>query len=286
MVNLVEITHLVELLDRFALTPIVDRALSEAGVSREALATGPGFVPYALEAVLLESVARAIGDRHLGARIGNVFDYDRYRACAGYVLAAPTLGDALTRGRRAYPLLHPGSSIVLRERGDHVVVGRRAPLHSMVGHRHLDEGTVPIIRHVIRHFLGPNWTPDWVDIPSPEGRDSTGLEALLGAELRHDAPMPGVAVRLADLATPNPAPPGPERTVTLNELPALMRVAPLETMEDAVREVLRVHLALGDISEDSVARHLSLGARSLQRALTSEGVSFRDIRARVLEERA
>jgi AraC-like DNA-binding protein len=95
-----------------------------------------------------------------------------------------------------------------------------------------------------------------------------------------------LAVRAADLFAPNPTPPPPEEVLTLADLPALMGVAQPKTAEDAVTHVLAMQSALGDLSEDAVARRLSIGPRTLQRNLKDEGTSFREIRTRFVTDRA
>ncbi len=286
MVNLVELVHVVELLDRFAARLIVDRALRSAGLDRAMLDGVTGFIPYAAEAVLVDSVARAIGDRHLGARIGQAFDYSAYGAFSHFVLGAPDLASALERGRRALLFTHPGSEITLRETETHLVVGRDSKGLSVVGHHHLDEGALFVIGQVARHFLGAEWTPDWAELPETNARELAVLEDLLGTTIRAGAPVPSVAIRLTDLAAFNPGPPKPERTMSLGELGLLMDIAPSRTMEDAVVQMLTITSASGQTDERSIARLLAIGPRSLQRALRGEGTTFREVRLRVVCDRA
>lgn len=286
MVNLVEFAHVLDLLDRIASTAIVDRALRAAGLNRNVLAQGGGFLPYDLEARVVEHVARALGDAALGTRIAQHVDYSVYDAYARYVLSAKDLGTAILRGRRAFSLTHPGSEILLRKHQGHVLVGRRTELSNVIGHRHLDDGAILIIGHVIRHFLGPDWRPAWVEAT---GKDVVGvsfLQETIGAPARTGADMPAVAVRESDLDTPNPNPPNATERVSFLELPSLMRVDPPGTMAEAVEQVLRTQFALGDLSEESVASRLSLGRRTLQRALKAEATSFREVKARFLAVRA
>lgn len=286
MVNLAEFSHVVALLDRIASPSIVDRALHASGLGRRALAQGNGFIPYRAEAEVLEHVARALGDARLGAHVAQAFDYPAYDAYARYVLGAADLAAALSRGRRAFSLIHPGSEIVLSRREGHVVVGRRSGLNALVGHHHLDDGAVLLIAHVLRHFLGADWRPAWIEVT---GRDAAGaayLGEVTGAPTRRGAAMPAVAVRETDLRASNPSPPDPRLVAGLMELPALMGVQPPRTTADAVREVLRAQLVVGDLSEDGVAGRLSMGRWTLQRALKAEATSFREIKARFVEDRA
>lgn len=286
LVNLIELKHVVQLLEKFSSRRIVNKGLRAAGLDRAMLEGVSGFVPYAAEAILIERVARVIGDRHLGARIGRDFDYLAYGPYANFVLAAPDLASALDRGRRALLLTHPGSEIVLRETNTHLIVGRNSEGSSVTGHHQLDEGALFVIGHVVRHFLGLDWKPDWVELPGVRGGDVTVLEELVSAPVRVGAEIPSIAIRLVDLAALNPAPPQPNQTISLAELGELMGIAPAQTMEEAVVQVLSITLATHLTNESNVAKLLCIGVRSLQRALKDEGTTFRRIRERVVSHRA
>lgn len=286
MVNLVEFEHVVAVLDGLVGRPVVNRALGEASFNRRVLAAGPGFVPYAIEAVVLESVARATGDRHLGARLGMAFDYTAYEDYARYLLGAPDLADAIRRAGKAQSLLHPGSDLVLRESGEHLVVGFRSGLQPVIGRRHIDEGAIPILTSAARHFLGPTWVPDWIEIVDDEPKGASLLEALIATPVRRGAALPAIALRRADLVVPNPAPPAPNEIITRNDLPLLLGVKQPRTMADVATEALRTQLALGDPSEEAVSARLSMGRRKLQRVLQGECTSFREVRDRFYEARA
>ena len=98
--------------------------------------------------------------------------------------------------------------------------------------------------------------------------------------------MPALAIPLGDLRAPNPGPPSVHQVVGFADLPALMGVeAPRSTIEE-VDYVLRTQFVLGDMSEESVAMRLSVGRRTLQRLLKEEGTSFREVKARFIENRA
>lgn len=286
MVNLIELAHVVDLLDRHASRSVINKALESAGLDRAMLTDAMGFLPYASEAVLLETVARAIGDRHLGARIGQEFNYSTYGAYSQFVLGAPDLASALDRGRRALLFTHPGSEIVLRETKTHLVVGRNSQDFSVIGHRHLDEGALFVIGHAVRHFLGPAWRPDWVEIPNASANETEELAELVNAPVRSGTHMPAIAIRRTDLSTLNPGPPEPQKTISLTELGSLMGITPVQTMEDTVVQILHITFATGLISEKVTAKLLAIGPRTLQRALKAEGTSFRQVRLRIVEERA
>lgn len=286
LVNLEELKQVVQVLDGIASSAIVDRALREASISRKMLDGGPGFVPYVLEAVFVEAVARSIGDPHLGLKIGEFFDYSAYRSYASYVLGAPDLGSALLRGQRAMPLIHPGSQIVFDRRNNHLIVGHNSNIQSVVGHRHLDEGAILVIGQVMKNFLGSDWRAEWTEMTGDLSNTHSTLEDKFGSPVWTNGAMPAVAVRIDDLNTPNPNPPRPEEDITLSELPLLMGVTVPRTTKDVVEQVFQIELASGELSVDRVARRLLLGRRTLQRALDSEGTSFREVREKFLLKRA
>jgi AraC-like DNA-binding protein len=296
MVNLVEFEHVVAVLDGIAGRPVVNGALRKAGITRKVLTAEPGFVPYAVEAAFLDAVARAVGAPHLGAQLGLAFEYPAYQSYARYLLGAPDLEAAIRRARRAQPLLHPGSDLVVRECGEHVVVGFEAGLGQAAGHRHIHEAAIPILTSAVRHFLGRDWTPVWIEMPGGDRANAASLEDLFGAPVRGGATVPALALYKSDLGIPNPMPPAPGEIVTLNDLPSLLGVRQPRTMEDVVTEALRTQLVLGDLSEEAVSgrlsigrrslQRLSIGRRSLQRVLRDEGTSFREIREKFVETRA
>lgn len=284
-VNIVEFSHVIELLDRHASPAIVDAALQALNIDRTLQSAASGFLPYGAEAALLETVARAIGDRHLGAHVGRDFDYRRYGAYAEFVLNAPNLAEALDRGRRALLLTHPGLEISITKTEQHLVIGRVAESFSVLGHRHLDEGTLPLICYVARHFLGQDWRPDWVELPHDVKNDRVELEALFGAEIRTGG-APAVAIRCTDLSAGNPDTRSLSASLGFEGLSELMGIEPMQTMGDAVMALMELSPATGSATAKNIAKLLGIEPRTLQRALRQEGTSFRALRNRFIARKA
>jgi AraC-like DNA-binding protein len=286
MVNLIEFEHVAAVLDRAAGPQIVDRSLRAVGMRRKLLTAEPGFVPYAIEAAFIEAVARALGERQLGVRLGLAFDYAAYRSYARYIVGASNLAAAIARGERAQSLLHPGSNLVLRESGKHLVVGFNSGLRSVVGGQQIDQAAIPVLISAARHFLGPTWVPDWIEMTDCEQKHLSDFEDIIGTPIRSGAQIPALAIRMSDLLVPNPAIPKPEDAVMFSDLPVLLAVRHLVTAEDAVKEALRTQFVLGDLSEEAVSERLLMGPRKMRRVLKAEGTSFREIREQFLDERA
>jgi len=184
MVNILDVRLVVEILDTFASRLVIDRALREAGITRDLLVSDPIFVPYKIQAVIAESVARSLGEQSLGALTGQRFDYHGYQAFARYVLSASDLSDALIRSRRAISLIHPGATFSLRPDGENLVFGYRSGLETAVGHRHINESAIFVITYVFRHYLGRDWKPQWIETDILNRRDQSRLEDLVRTEVR------------------------------------------------------------------------------------------------------
>lgn len=200
--------------------------------------------------------------------------------------APRTLARPFLRGRQTFPLIMPGGEIVLRETRGHLLAGRSSPIGTVLGHHHLDDGALFILIHVIRHFLGPDWRPAWVEATASKDARLQYLEDTLGVPVHGDATVPSVAIPRAALAAVNPNPPRSEEIVALSELPVLMGVQPPRSMTEVVEQIIQLQIDLGRASEDHVASRLLLGRRTLQRELQIEGTSFREIKARIIEKRA
>jgi AraC-like DNA-binding protein len=286
MVNIVEFAHVIDLLDSLASRSVVDAALEANGLTRDVMSVRTGFVPYATEAKLIESVARAVGDRHLGARVGQLFDYRSYGAYSQFVLSAPDLATALERGSRALVLIHPASKIVFSRTKTHVLVGRSSEGLSVVGHRHLDEGSIFVIGYVVRNFLGPDWHPDWIEVPYSGEKGIVALEEIFGVPVRTGSQAPSIAIRRADLLAINPDPSTTRDPISLDSLSRLMGVHPVHDLSEVVLSLLETCYAIGDLSVGKVTELLAIEERSLQRALRKEGTSFRRLRNRFIERKA
>lgn len=285
MVHLFELAHAVAILDELVHPSAVDRALKKTGLNRQLIRSTPGFVPYSIEAVLLESVARAVGEPNLGAHVGKSFDYGAYQAYGEYVLGADSLGSALARGREAMPLVHPGAHASITPRGRTLVLSFDTGLGSIVGNRHLAEGAIFVLSSICRHFLGSTWRPEWIGVAGSRVELST-MEDLTGVPVHRSTGRAELAIRMDDAAAPNPESRSAGDIVALGDLPALMGTSKPRTAEDHVRAMLLLQQKIGEVSVEAVAARLSLGPRTLQRLLQSEGTTFREVRARFIQDRA
>jgi AraC-like DNA-binding protein len=286
MVNLLELAHIVDVLDDFAPKPLINRALRQADLSRDMLRAAPGFIPYAPVAVMAEAASRALGERHLGILIGQRFQYSSYDGYAEYVLSAPYLGAALARARRALPLIHPGSDLILRQDAEFFSIGFVGQIDTVTGYRHIAEAALLVISQVFHHFLGPEWHPEWMEVATTSPKAQSLLEDALRSPLRMGTPYSALTIRMADLRTRNPDPALVRQAIPFASLVAKMGGPAPKTLSQSVLQLLQCGAGGTDLTQERAAALLSLGVRSLQRSLQSEGTTFRALKIDFLKSQS
>ncbi len=105
---------------------------------------------------------------------------------------------------RALPYLQSGVCVNLREEGNNVVLQYGSGIQLVVGARHLDEGTTLLLVDLVRHFAGPDWQPEWVELTKASQNGDTTLEPVFGAPIRHGSRLAGIAIPKDVLLTRNP----------------------------------------------------------------------------------
>ncbi|WP_163886949.1 MULTISPECIES: AraC family transcriptional regulator [Aliiruegeria] len=284
--NSLTLKSVVEIIDGMIPQQDVDWAMRKVAINRRLIAGPPVFLPLQTEACFLESLARKTGERHLGAIIGQHYDYEELSWYSTYVLSARTLGEAMLRAAKALPVLNPGCRVALERRDQNVVVLFYSGIPTVVGARHIDEGLPCMMIDLCRRFLGRNWMPAWIETPSASHGFESSLAQVYDVPLLYRPYGSGIGLDRQLLDAPNPNSTGAEKKVLLRDLPGLLGVSPPSSFAESVNAVLRVQLMLGDTSIETVAHCMSLGTQSLQRRLRAEGTSFRDVRNAFLKARA
>lgn len=256
------------------------------GLSREMIEGASIFVPYALQAAFAEKLARQLGERHLGPILVSRYGYEDLDIYAQYVLDAPRLDIAFSRGVRALPFLQSGALVNLRDAGDSIVLQFGSGIRAVVGARHIDEGVPLLLIDLVRHFLGVDWRPEWVELSEKPRRGNVTLDDFYQAPIRYGHELPGIVIAKADLQAVNPRS-CTARSVTLfGDLRAMVRQRPPSSMADLVRGTLALVTMTGEPLEELVAARLGFGKRTLQRQLEAEGCTFREMLTSFRIERA
>ncbi|MDV7145812.1 AraC family transcriptional regulator ligand-binding domain-containing protein [Tropicimonas sp. TH_r6] len=286
MVTKTALAKVVDILDGIGSVSTTDRGLRTVGITRRSLRHSPGFVPYESSVLLGETVARILGEPHLGAMVGTKFEYRALGSYSTHVLAAPNLLRAMNRGVQALNYVNPGCSVILRYEGQYLVISFDPNLPQSQGSRMVNESLPFLLASLVREYVGPDWLPAWVELPDRPITAEGNLEELFGTDIRFGAAMPGVAMRQTDLFAPNPRPVTRDAAITSSDLSRELGIEPIHSFVDEVQHMLVLQYLLGDTSAEAVAKRLSLGVRGMQRRLQEQGTNYREMKQAFLRNRA
>lgn len=245
-------------------------ALARAvGLDPAALFEPDGRVELDLSDAFVEALDRAAGGPMLGAELALTRDPETYDAAGVVILAAPTLRVGFDRAFRIQSLWGDGERF--RRDGDALVfspIGERRRAHEVVTECALVEIALAA------RFVAPDAKPVGVEL----AYDASGRSDALAIAV--DAPVRGGArrslIRLPSATLDAPMPRGALDLIGIGAL------APDAPVRDQVRRAAARATVLGDATLVTVASHLGLPTRTLQRRLADEGTTFAGI---VEEER-
>jgi AraC-like DNA-binding protein len=244
------------------------------GLEPEALDDGAARVPMHKLVGIYEAAARLTGDPSFGLRVGSLVDLRSFGACGYIALNSASVGQALSRIARYFPLWTDGAGFRLETEGATARLSWEY-LEGDLGETRQD--CEMSLLAAARVGISPrcDWRPLEVHLRhSPPRRDSGDHQRFFRAPVHFhmptnalildrkalDAAIPGADHRLAEL---------------LSGLADQQLAERPESVAHRAGAALRAAMSDGRPSLPLLARRMGLGARSLQRRLAEEGASFR-----------
>ncbi|MGE0054374.1 MAG: AraC family transcriptional regulator ligand-binding domain-containing protein [Hyphomicrobium sp.] len=252
------------------------RALADAGLPHKFIEQRDGYIPESALASFVQSVGRQIGQPGLGLLWSPYLTVADYGAWGDYVLSAPSLGQALQRGQNMMPL---HSSV---DRIEHFVLGAsgwygyRFGLRSHPAYPDIAYSAIGVILSVFRHFLGSLWRPKLVCFDFKHEPIDHLADELLSCPIQWNAERLGVwyDARIRSCSASGPC---SKRRVTVEDVIRERAGGPPRDFSEQVRSVLLLQIGQSGDKLDNVALTLDMGPRSIQRRLSDENTSFREI---------
>ncbi|WP_416770983.1 AraC family transcriptional regulator ligand-binding domain-containing protein [Pseudomonas sp. RHF3.3-3] len=206
----------------------------------------------------------------------------------GYsVMSSPTIGVALERLVKYYPLITDASFISLEERFEKLAITARpkGSSGSQVPRYIIDAAASGILGlvHWLAHPLEVQ--PSLVELPYPRPVDTTSLERLFGDCLHFEAAHLGLSfsqdIKKAPVFTGNPV----FEDIHCRYADALLEEQINGSLVEKVRSVFSAGVAEGRLpSLQAVALGLRVSARTLQKSLEREGVTFSELQENLRKE--
>ena len=265
---------------------IVEAAIA-GGASRETLESTAGFsathaadpdarISLAVETALWEAGARLTGDPDFGLHSAERLRPGMFDVLDYAIRTAPNLRVALERLARYNRIEHDVAVFTIVDRGDVTRVEHRFGGGGAVQSRHAAECTLAAQVVIGGQLTGTRVAPRAVAFLHARPASTAEHQRLFGVTPSFSQPVNAVEWDRAVLERPNPnADPALARTI-LRHAEALLaaRPAPAASHTDRVRQLLVTALGEGDATLARAARALKMSARSLQRRLADEQMTF------------
>ncbi len=273
--------------------------LRERGVDHGAFITRYGLpptvesdpmtvLPIARLYAFLDEAAIAAGDPFLGLHVAERGGRDAASLLEFVCRSATDLRGALDRYLRFVATLNEALLVRLEPAGDQAILRVRLPGHSLCLGRHGNEHWVATLLVVARRVTGAPCVPERVSFAHPKPRDISELVRATGTS-RLEFGGDGNAITLggAMLALPL-LPAEAELSTMLDRYTAMAQPGRPRTSHFHGRlcEALRERLPSGEPSLATVARSLGMSARTLQRRLAEEALTFEGVVNAVREDLA
>lgn len=259
-----------------AMRAVQPRALTDAaGIDYDRLRQPQARIPLRQLVDLYETAARITHERTFGLRVGASAD-PRTFDVMGYIIAnSATLADAFHSAARYLPLWTDGAKIevVPDGRSVHIIWEYLDPA---IGECRQDtEMTVLTLAEIARRFAG-RIAPREVHFRHTAPRDREDHRRRFASIVRFDMPLNGLVFDTSALRAPLVDADGRLRDLLVayadERLRPTRRAAVVDEVKVAIRRDLRGTL-------ETVARHMGMSPRNLERRLRESGVSFRALRA-------
>lgn len=263
-----------------------DAMLTAAGLSREEVLDPDARLPADKTDALWRQAYAAAGDPQLSLHAAAALPFGAYKVLDFICANAPTVGEALLRIARYFPLVDTRGRLTIVE-GDPVrfeMAAATGPVPPPA-----QEYTFAAVVLRSRAGTGVDWPLEAVELSFPAPPSVDEYERIFGCPVRFDQPSPALLIPASSWALRIEGANAALFSVLddharrlLDELPPDEDSALIRQLRGALAEELRG----GDTSVAHVAKRLGLGERTLQRRLKETGLHYADVLANVRAELA
>lgn len=257
-----------------------DRLLAEVGIAPEAIGDYGTFIDFSAMLVVIERAAYVTGSTDLGRVLASRQGIEVLGSVGAAARSAPTVAAALSTIERYLRAYSPALEVEVVVSGDRARLQlRRLVDDAMLAFPNASETGAGLTLGVLRHLIGPDWSPLRVELAHRPLGPLADYEAYFGCGVDFLRPTTAFQLDAAVLAQPV------STDVETHEamVSYLQSIAPYtpQGIQPVVEALVRRLLPCGRTELPVVADELGLHPRTLQRRLEEEGVTFAEVVQRV-----
>lgn len=259
---------------RLGLNPV--ELAQQAGIDAAALANPDDRVPVSACCRLLELTAEKAACPTFALQMAET--RQRFGTGVINILLAHkrTLREVLLAAAEYRHLLNEALAVYVEDAGATVTIREELVVESGTSTRQAIELALGVLARHSSALLGNHWKPRAVHFTHAPHADLTFHRRFFGCPLEFRSDFNGFVCAAADLDYPNPAA-DPELVRYAESLAAPLNLSGTASTALEARKAIYLLLPLEQATLESVARHLRLSVRTMQRQLESTDTSFSDL---------
>jgi AraC-like DNA-binding protein len=261
------------------------RILADQDVPIELLDRPDNLIGYGDVLGLYHRASLLTGDRSLGLTLGDSFGVKDLGLFGQYVATAPSLGEALIRGRNTIHFHESQSRVGLERVGLEMMLWYRSTQSRKIGWRHMADIVLSTFMDLGCLYAGPNWQPKRIELDYAFGPWAQDIEDRFCLPVICEQPAVAIIFDAELLkAKSSQTAPGFD-LVTRADLERELAEIPGDIVA-IVELLLHQRLRLGQTDLEGTAAKIGIGPRTLQRQLSESGISYRRLTQQVVRDRA
>lgn len=256
---------------------VLERANHAAMLDIEAIEDQDCFIPHLTVTSFADAVARLAGEPYFSLALAPHLTIASKGCWADYMLAAPTLGAAISRGASTIGFHSRGDALSVTLRNGEARLCYASAARGQDGYLHVAIGTAGILLNLCRTFLPAQWRPLRIELDIPRPARPAAFEDAFDCPVLFDVPDLSVCFE-AGLLGRRTARSGERPPITVDDIArARVECRTLDGFRDIVMQQVWAQVLSGNVSIESAARSVDTSVRTLQRELNRQGTSFRDL---------
>lgn len=235
------------------------------------------FIPNSLLVSFIEICARQSGSRYFGLEVGENFPFTALGPYGEYVTRAADLGEALFRASHALCFYESGSRLTIKDLGSSLQLAYYPASPHVLGARHQSDALACMLIGLVRHFAGPNWNPEFIELNYDDVSRRSVLEGFFKAPVHFGGVAIAISIPKNILSLQRPTETEISNLFTIHDVRRKMSNQLPRDFTGTVLGAIDIHMLDGFTDIEHIAKWFNLGTRSLQRRLHQEGWSYRDL---------
>jgi len=252
------------------------RALSRSGLPYRFIDSRDGYIPENCLASFIDEVGHTLGERSIALKWIPYITVKDYGTWGGYVLSAPTIAQALLRAKTIMPFHSNADKVFFQTTEKYSWYGYSFGLRDHSAYPNIAYTAIAAMLSIFHHYLKPGWTPEAIYFDFSRGQSDREADLMFRCPLYWDMPRLGFRFDSSILSAKNPSNHNTS-IITIDDIARERGFGPPQRFKDVVTQVLLLQIDESFINQERVAAALDVSVRSLQRRLSKEGTSFREL---------